>query len=89
MASGQINVVLSLLLILNGHNGGCYWLHHCATVTTSVPDAFSGLCQLMPWVLLKVVWFLRVESLADFFYVGVSYRVCFLLLGSDVATNVG
>ena len=45
-ALGQHYVVLSQAVNLEGHNEGFCWPHHyAAATTTSVSDAFSGICQ--------------------------------------------
>ena len=77
-----------------GHNVGFCWPHHCdATTTTSVPDAFSGICQLChgssAGEFLFQNWPFHLFLMS---YVGVCHGVCFLPSGSHVAamfTNGG
>ena len=88
---GQYDVILLPLLTLRIHRR-CCWPCHCATVTTLVPDIFSGICQLSHRSSAGGFSF-RVEHPTDLLtYVRVCSGVCFLLSAAmldAIFTNKG
>ena len=69
-----------------GHYKGLSWHHHYDAATASVPNAFSGICQIYHESSAGKFLF---KSWASHQFlilcVGVCYRVCFLVSGSHVA----
>ena len=70
-----------------GHNEGFCWPHHCATAaTTTVPNTFSGICQLCH--VLSSGEFSASDLSSNQFimlYVSACHGVFFLLLGFHLA----
>ena len=67
------------------HNERGCWPHHCATLATSVPDAFLGLCQFYHGSPQMSFSFSKL-SLPNISYVSACFSVCFMFSGSNVAT---
>ena len=83
---GHHDMVLLPQLILRDHSEGFCWPHHFGTATTSVPDAFSGICQLCQDSFAGTFLFQnRASHRFLLLYAGVCYGVCFLLSGAHVA----